>query len=84
MDRCLDFDQQDSVFKIKGGCLFYKDKYYVSENSTLIPKILWEFHDSKLGGHAGILRTSKRISKYFFWTNMRKRIKDYVNQCMVC
>lgn len=59
-------NQQDSGFTIKEGCLFFKDMYYISEHSTLLPKILREFHDSKLGGHARILRTSKRVAKFFF------------------
>lgn len=61
--KYFDPDQQDSSFTTKEGCLFFKDRCYISEHSTLLPQILWEFHDSKLGGHAGILRTSKRISK---------------------
>lgn len=58
--------QHSDHFMIKGGCLFFKDRYYVLEESHLIPKILWEFHDSILGGYVGVLRTCKRVSKYFF------------------
>lgn len=75
--------QHSDYFMIKGGCLFFKDRYYVLEDSHLIPKILWEIHDSILGGHASVLRTCKRVSKYFFSPKMESRIKDYVKNCVI-
>lgn len=66
---CSKLSGDDSTvkgFEIKGGHLFFKDKYYAPENSSIIPKILWEFHDSILGGHTGVQRTLKRVSEHFF------------------
>lgn len=56
----------------------------MKEDSVLIPKILEECHDSKLGGHNGVLKTSKRIAKYLFWPRIDKRIKDYIRECLIC
>lgn len=43
-----------------------------------------EFHDSKLGGHGGVLKTQKRIAKAFFWEGMLTDIRQYVAAYQVC
>lgn len=48
------------------GCLRFKGKYIIPEDSDLIQKILFELQDSKVGGHFGVDRTWKRISKLFW------------------
>ncbi|MCH87732.1 enzymatic polyprotein, partial [Trifolium medium] len=39
---------------------------------------------SLVGGHSGITRTTARIATQFFWTNMRKDITLFVQQCCIC
>lgn len=53
-------------YAVKNSILFFKNRYYLSEDSPLTKKILFQLHDSQLGGHSGIHRTWKRIAKYFF------------------
>lgn len=50
-------------FIVRKGTLLYNNRYYLNEDSALIKKFLYEYHDSQFGGHAGIHRTWKRISK---------------------
>ena len=45
------------------------------KNSTAIPILLAEFHDSVMGGHCGFLRTHNRLAAMVFWQGMRKDIK---------
>lgn len=47
-------------------------------------RLLHDFHNSRLGGHAGSLRTFMRLSAQFFWKGMRQDVHQYVKQCMVC
>lgn len=35
-------------------------------------------------GHAGVIKTLKRLSAIFYWQHMRKEIKDFVSRCLVC
>jgi len=37
-----------------------------------------------MGGHAGIAKTTERICSNFYWPNMQKQIKQYVQSCLVC
>lgn len=68
----------------RNGVLLYKDRYFVNKESALIPKILFEDHNSLMEGHGGVYKTKKRIFKHFFWQNMGVdlAIKEYVKKCV--
>ncbi|WZZ84308.1 hypothetical protein YC2023_112887 [Brassica napus] len=66
------------------GRLLRQGKLVVPRQSPLIGLILQEFHDSKVGGHGGVIRTQKRISEVFYWLGMMTDIRRYVASCLVC
>jgi hypothetical protein len=43
-----------------------------------------ELHCGKMGGHSGWLRTYKRISRNFLWPGIKKHVKTFVAECVVC
>jgi len=47
-------------------------------------KILYEFHDSPVGGHRGMNKTYRAIKSQYFWPNMRREVEEYVKQCRSC
>jgi len=47
-------------------------------------KILQENHDSILGGHRGMNKTSEAIKKYYQRPNIKKEVEEYVNKCAKC
>ena len=53
-------------FSWRQGLLFYKDRVVVPANSVICSNLLHEFHDSKLGGHSGVLRTYKELEQQFY------------------
>lgn len=53
-------------YEFKKGRLLYKGKLVLPKGSNKIPLILAEFHDSPCGGHSGLFRTFKRVSRFFF------------------
>lgn len=71
-------------YRWQNGLVSYKNRIVVPPNSPLIPQLLHEFHDSRLGGHSGVLRTYKRIAQQFYWPSMYTTIKNYVAACEVC
>lgn len=73
-----------SGFSLVNGKLLYKHRLVIPANSAQIPVILAEYHDSVIGGHAGVLRTLQQIKAIFYWSKMRKRIQNYVAACGVC
>ncbi|RVW76696.1 Transposon Tf2-8 polyprotein [Vitis vinifera] len=52
--------------------------------TALRGQLLQEFHDSKVAGHSGVLRTFKRLAQQFYWPSMYKNIQDYIQQCATC
>ncbi|KAG6438878.1 hypothetical protein O3G_MSEX000297, partial [Manduca sexta] len=57
-------------------------KLYIPE--TLREDVLSACHDNPKAGHFGIRKTLYRIKKDFFWPNMIKDVKRYVNNCELC
>ena len=71
-------------FTCYNGLLYWKNRLVIPEGSGLRPLILKDFHDSLVGGHAGIARTTARICASFYWSGMHKDIKKYVQHCLLC
>ena len=53
-------------------------------NQVLKAVVLQQVHDSPLGGYSGYLKTLHRLQKYFYWSRMRKDLKQYVREGDVC
>ncbi|XP_057495630.1 uncharacterized protein LOC130780625 [Actinidia eriantha] len=48
------------------GVLMYKGRLVIPPSSPLRIALLTEVHDSKIGGHSGVLRTYSRLAQSFF------------------
>lgn len=47
-------------------------------------QIIRELHENHLGGHQGITRTFNYLNSQYYWTGMRKQIKEYIRKCPTC
>jgi len=61
-------------FKLHNGLLYFHDRMYVLEASSLREIVLFISHDSPLAGHYGRQ----------YWPDMSKDVIDYVSSCNVC
>ena len=68
----------------RDGVWFKGNKVYLSPNSSLISKIMADYHSSPIGGHFGFHKTLSRIKQSFFLSNMRRMVKDFLQQCDIC
>ena len=59
-------------------------KNKIIPDTSQISKILYEYHDSPIGGHSGIEKTLKKVKLKYTWQNMRKDIKEYIKKCKSC
>jgi hypothetical protein len=75
-------------FKLLNGALVYHPsrgrgrRYLLPE--SLRPMVLEYFHSSHLSAHLGMTKTLNRISKVFFWPDMRREVYAFVRQCEDC
>lgn len=71
-------------FTLHHGQLLYKGRLAIPSNSTLIPKLLFELHDSAMGGHNREHKAYLRIAEDWYWDGMRRRIAQYIRACLIC
>ena len=64
------------------GILYFQGRIIVP--SALKRNLLHSFHDTTLNGHQGIHKTFEKLSRYYWWPNMRKDVENYVLSCEVC
>lgn len=69
---------------VRDGKLWSKKRLVIPKSSKFITLILKECHDSKTGGHSGVLKTIKRIHQSFMWEGLKKQAQDYVAACQTC
>ena len=53
-------------------------------SSSLILKILQQYHDSPLAGHYGVARTQALVAQYFVWPGLATAVNSYVRSCDAC
>ena len=47
-------------------------------------EILMEYHNSKIGGHQGVMRTYERIRSLYYWPSLFKDVQNWVLACGDC
>lgn len=75
-------DHED--YSLVQGRLLRKGKLIIPWGSKIIEIILQEFHNGKMGGHGGVLKTQRRIGDLFFWPGMMTDIRKYLAACTTC
>lgn len=70
-------------FSLKGNTVLYKNRIYAPEGPAR-GNIFTDYHDSKMAGHPGLLKTIKSIQRNYMWPNIKKDTKAYIEGCEVC
>ncbi|MCH79856.1 Ty3/gypsy retrotransposon protein, partial [Trifolium medium] len=83
-DRCLADPLSLPDFHVVDGLLLRRGRIWVSPASRFKQLLLREFHETLVGGHAGLSRTMKRLAENFYWDNMKKEAQLFIRQCVVC
>jgi len=59
-------------------------KVFIPNNEELKEEILWTHHDAPLAGHPGRFRTQELINREYWWPNITKDVRSYVEGCETC
>ena len=71
-------------FSLGDGLLFFGRRIVVAKDSVAKDDLLLEHHSTALAGHPGVDRTFRRLAASFYWANMRKDVKRFVEACFEC
>jgi transposase InsO family protein len=52
--------------------------------TSLIPDVLFLYHDHPMSGHFGVTRTFHKVREQFFFPRMYDHIKRYIRSCSAC
>lgn len=69
---------------MKKGLLFFKGRVVVPTESSFQPLIFIEFHDTPVGGYAGVQRTLACIVAILFWPKLHQSTREYMAKSAVC
>ncbi|GJS87406.1 protein LURP-one-related 8 [Tanacetum coccineum] len=64
--------------------LMNKNRLVLPGTSKWIPRIFDEFHGGVIGGHAGVLKTYKRMAAKLYWVGMKQDVTKLVSECKIC
>jgi hypothetical protein len=75
----------DFFFKwnIENDLLRWENKWYILSN-LLKKKLLKQNHDNSYVDHFEHEKTLNLLKKKYFWNNMNKNVKKYVDSCSIC
>ncbi|GMF53989.1 unnamed protein product [Phytophthora fragariaefolia] len=77
-------------YAFDGGLLYYSTgsddlpRVVVPHDEDLKYRILYEAHDTPLGGHLGREKTYSSVSLHYWWPNLCKWVGTYVRTCETC
>lgn len=69
---------------VRNNLILIHRKVLIPNNSALRQLLISEYHNTPIGGHAGIQRTLHRITSTFTWSGLKKNVRDFVNSCHIC
>lgn len=56
----------------------------IPKDASIKSQLLYEYHSTPIGGHAGFLRTYARLALQFYWPGMFQDVKAFVRHCTIC
>ncbi|GMF15577.1 unnamed protein product [Phytophthora fragariaefolia] len=77
-------------YAFDGGLLYYSTgsddppRVVVPHDEDLKYRILYEAHDTPVGGHLGSEKTYSSVSLHYWWPNLYKWVGTYVRTCETC
>ena len=66
------------------GVLKYRNRVVVPKDEVLKREILEETHRSKYTIHPGSSKMYQDLKRAYWWDNMKKKIAQYVQTCLIC
>lgn len=70
-------------FHIHDGLLYHGGLLYIPNGAARL-QVLETCHNSRLAGHFGISKTTKLITRSYWWPHIRKDVHNFIKSCDTC
>ncbi|GJX52056.1 reverse transcriptase domain-containing protein [Tanacetum coccineum] len=75
---------ETNFYQFRDGLLYFKGKLFISEATGMRSELLKKFQSTPVAGHSGIRATIARLAASFYWPNLAKSVKTFIQECQVC
>jgi len=75
---------RDEEWRDIDGIMYKEEKVYVPKNEVLRAEIIRLHHNTPVGGHGGQWKTVELVIRNFWWLEVTKEVKQYVEGCDSC
>ena len=73
------------IWNIDNRKLFkYKNLLYIPEKASFREKLFKRYHNEIFAGHFGIEKITELINRKYYWENMPKNVKFYMDSYNIC
>ena len=62
----------------------YENRLYVFNEKSVRVELLKRHHDDMLTNHFDVIKTTELFSRKYYWSDMTKYVKNYVETCDIC
>ena len=75
---------RDEEWREENRLILRDRKVYVPKDEKLRAEVIWLHHDMPVGGHGGQQKTTELVARNFWWPEVIKKVKKYVEECDTC
>jgi len=68
----------------KDGLLWYQGKIWIPKDEGIRTTLIAKHHEPPQAGHGGTAKTTKLISRIYYWPKIREDIKRFMKNCDTC
>lgn len=84
----IDKNEEQFPYSLRKGVLVTEvrtsDQLKIVVPRILIPLVFKYYHETSIGGHLGLAKTTHKILEHFYWPGLRKDIAQLVKSCDIC
>jgi len=75
---------RNKEWREEDGIMYKERKVYVPKDEKLRAEIIRLHHDTLIGGHGGQWKMVELVTHNFWWPEVMKEVKQYVEECDAC
>ena len=75
---------RDKKWREENGLILKEGKVYVLKDEKLQGEIIWLHHNTPVGGHGEQWKIVELVTQNFWWPEVMKEIKRYIEGCNSC